>query len=81
MVRVSEKPNVAFEPSRPRMQTPSAVERIANFTTAARTERLTAEVLRLFKRNILDSIGCAFAALSGRPFHTLREQFRPVGRP
>lgn len=54
---------------------PTAVERIAAFTTAARPERLTPEVRKLFKRNILDSIGCAIAALPGPPFHALREQF------
>ena len=59
----------------------SAVERIATFTTAAKPERLTPEVRKLFKRNILDSIGCAIAALPGRPFHALREQFEEYRAP
>ena len=64
-------------------ETLSAVERIAKFTATARAERLTPEVRKLFKRNILDSIGCAIAALSGWPFQALREQFeeyRAAGR-
>src|SRR6202035_1222568 len=32
-------------------------------------------VRKLFKRNILDSLGCAIAALPGAPFAALREQF------
>ncbi len=43
----------------------SAVERIAAFAAAARPEHLTNDTRRLFKRNILDSLGCAIAALQG----------------
>ena len=68
-------------PLQPKTETPSAVERIANFTAAARAEHLTPEVRGLFKRNILDSIGCAIAALPGRPFHALREQFEEYRAP
>ena len=53
----------------------SAVERIAAFAAAARPEHLTNDIRRLFKRNILDSLGCAIAALRGQPFQALREQF------
>ena len=52
----------------------SAVERIAAFAAAARPEHLTNDTRRLFKRNILDSLGCAIAALQGQPFQALREQ-------
>jgi 2-methylcitrate dehydratase len=55
--------------------TRSAVERIAAFAAAARPERLTPDIRQLFKRNILDSLGCAIAALPGPPFQALREQF------
>ena len=41
----------------------TAVERIAAFTASARPRQLTDETRQLFKRNILDSIGCAIAAL------------------
>src|SRR5437879_1707434 len=53
----------------------SAVERIAGFAAAARPEQVTNDTRRLFKRNILDSLGCAIAALQGQPFQALREQF------
>src|SRR6202023_1062233 len=41
------------------VETRSAVERIAAFAGAARPERLTTDIRQLFKRNILDSLGCA----------------------
>ncbi len=44
-------------------QTGSAVERIAAFAAAAQAEQLTSDIRHLFKRNILDSVGCAIAAL------------------
>jgi len=34
-----------------------------------------ADIRKLFKRNILDSLGCAIAELPGAPFAALREQF------
>jgi 2-methylcitrate dehydratase len=55
--------------------TSSAVERIGAFAAAAQPEHLTAATRRLFKRNILDSLGCAIAALQGQPFQALRDQF------
>jgi 2-methylcitrate dehydratase len=64
-------------------ETRSAVERIAAFAAAARPEQLAPDIRQLFKRNILDSIGCAIAALPGSPFRALREQFeeyRALGR-
>lgn len=59
----------------------SAVERIAAFAAAARPAQLTSGIRHLFKRNILDSLGCAIAALSGQPFHPLREQFEEYRTP
>src|SRR5450755_3093277 len=59
----------------------SAVERIAAFAAVARPEHLTNDTRRLFKRNILDSLGCAIAALPGQPFHALREQFEEYRAP
>jgi 2-methylcitrate dehydratase len=38
------------------------------------TEALEAPNIHLFKRNILDSPGCAIALLSAEPFRALREQ-------
>src|SRR6202790_776213 len=59
----------------------SAVERIAAFAAAARPEQLTNKTRQLFKRNILDSLGCAIAALPGQPFQALREQFEEYRAP
>ena len=57
------------------------VERIATFAVAARPVHLTSEIRQLFKRNILDSLGCAIAALPGQPFQALREQFEEYRAP
>ena len=43
--------------------TGSAIERIGAFAAAAQPEQLTSDIRHLFKRNILDSVGCAIAAL------------------
>src|SRR5712671_2209595 len=80
--RETTRPNVAI-PTMTESKRHSAVERIAAFAAAARPEHLTSDTRRLFKRNILDSLGCAIAALHGQPFQALREQFeeyRAVGR-
>src|SRR6266853_203883 len=73
-------PNVVI-PTMTESNPRSAVEQIAAFAAAARPERLTNETLPLFKRNILDSIGCAIAALPGQPFQALREQFEEYRAP
>ena len=62
-------------------ETRSAVERIAAFAAAARPEHLTPDIRQRFKRNILDSLGCAIAALPGPPFRALREQFEEYRAP
>src|SRR6266853_2319857 len=62
-------------------ETRSVVERIAAFAVAAQPERLTPEIRRLFKRSILDSLACAIAALPGRPFAALRDQFEEYRAP
>ena len=59
----------------------SAVEEIAVFAAATRPEHLTNDTRRLFKRNILDSLGCAIAALPGQPFQALRQQFEEYRAP
>ena len=59
----------------------SAVERIAVFAASARPEHLRSDIRQLFKRNILDSLGCAIAGLQGRPFQALREQFEEYRAP
>ena len=59
----------------------STVERIGAFAEAAHPNQLAPDVRALFKRNILDSLGCAIAALPGRPFMSLREQFQEYRAP
>jgi 2-methylcitrate dehydratase len=59
----------------------SAVERIDAFAYSARPEHLRSDIRQLFKRNILDSIGCAIAGLQGKPFQALREQFEEYRAP
>jgi 2-methylcitrate dehydratase len=59
----------------------SAVEHIAVFAASARPEHLRSDIRQLFKRNILDSLGCAIAGLQGRPFQALREQFEEYRAP
>jgi 2-methylcitrate dehydratase len=59
----------------------SAVEHIATFAASARPEHLRSDIRQLFKRNILDSLGCAIAGLQGRPFQALREQFEEYRSP
>src|SRR5580700_6689549 len=58
-----------------------AVEQIAVFADSARPEHLRSDARQLFKRNILDSLGCAIAGLQGKPFHALREQFKEYRAP
>jgi 2-methylcitrate dehydratase len=64
-------------------ETRSAVERIGAFAAAARPEQLTTEIRQLFKRNILDSIACAIAAVAAPSLRLLRDQieeYRAPGR-
>ena len=57
------------------MSTPTTTQRIGTFAYDARAAHLTPQSRTVFKRNILDSLGCAIAALPGTPFKALREQF------
>jgi 2-methylcitrate dehydratase len=68
-------------PTPRKVEVRSAVERIASFATSARPEHLKCDIRQLFKRNILDSLGCAIAGLQGRPFQALREQFEEYRAP
>jgi 2-methylcitrate dehydratase PrpD len=46
----------------------SEVERIGAFAAAAREQQLKPNIRQLFKRNILDSLGCAIAAVPAARF-------------
>lgn len=59
----------------PKMTDLTTVQRIGTFASNANPRHLTPQARALFKRNILDSLGCAIAALPGAPFKALREQF------
>src|ERR1700758_2767942 len=52
-----------------------AVNAIAAFANRASARALKPDARKLYKRNILDSLGCAISALPGVPFAALREQF------
>src|SRR5580700_3962428 len=68
-------------PTLQEVQVRSAVQNIADFAASARREHLTTDIRQLYKRNILDSLGCAIAGLQGRPFQALREQFEEYRAP
>src|ERR1700761_1140971 len=53
----------------------STVSEIAGFADRAVSTSLTPDARKLYKRNILDSLGCAISALPGAPFAALRDQF------
>jgi 2-methylcitrate dehydratase len=53
-----------------------AVNAIAAFANRASVRALKPDIRKLFKRNILDSLGCAIAALPGVPFAALRDDGR-----
>jgi 2-methylcitrate dehydratase len=49
----------------------SAVEHIAVFAASARLDHLRSDIRQLFKRNVLDSLGCAIAGLQVAPYWKL----------
>jgi 2-methylcitrate dehydratase len=53
----------------------STVSEIAGFADRAVSASLKPDARKLYKRNILDSLGCAISALPGAPFAALRDQF------
>jgi 2-methylcitrate dehydratase len=68
-------------PTLQEVQVRSAVQHIAIFASSSRPEHLRSKIRQLYKRNILDSLGCAIAGLQGRPFRALREQFEEYRAP
>ena len=63
--------STAQMPDPQRLEARPAVARVAAFAAATRPERLAPDVRQLLKRNILDNLGCAIAALPGPPFQAL----------
>ena len=68
-------------PTQREVEVRSAVDQIAAFAASARPDHLRSDARQLFKRNILDSLGCAIAGLQGKPFQALREQFEEYRAP
>jgi 2-methylcitrate dehydratase len=62
------------------MSSLTTAQRIGHFAFGAHASHLTPHSRTVFKRNILDSLGCAIGALPGKPFKALREQFDEYGR-
>lgn len=56
-----------------------AIESLAEFVTAASADHLSAVSGKLLRRNVLDSIGCAIAALDGDAVRQVRAQIEEVG--
>jgi 2-methylcitrate dehydratase len=56
-----------------------AVDALADFVVAAEPAHLPDEALMLLRRNVLDSIGCAIAALDGETVRLVRDQVESVG--
>jgi 2-methylcitrate dehydratase len=55
------------------------VEALANFVVAADRGHLPDDAAMLMRRNVLDSLGCAIAALDGETVGSIREQVESVG--
>src|SRR5580693_1896685 len=76
-------PYTSRQGSKTQAETRSAVERIDAFAVCRPTGALDDRYSALFKRNILDSIGCAIAAVAGpslRPLRDQIEEYRAPGR-
>jgi 2-methylcitrate dehydratase len=53
-------------------------ETLAAFVNRVRFEDISSEVLARLKHNLLDTLGCAIAALAGEPVRAVREQVQEV---
>jgi 2-methylcitrate dehydratase len=56
-----------------------AVDALADFVVAAEPAHVPDEALMLLRRNVLDSVGCAIAALDGETVRLVRDQVESVG--
>ena len=59
--------------------TPSRSERLAAFVEGARWEGISPEARDALKIRVLDSLGCAFGALSGEPIRMIRQDIDEFG--
>ena len=56
-----------------------ALDALADFVVAAEPAHLPDDALMLLRRNVLDSVGCAIAALDGETVRAVRDQVESVG--
>ncbi|MDH6247661.1 MmgE/PrpD family protein [Mycobacterium sp. OTB74] len=56
-----------------------AVDRLAQFVVAAERAHIPDHALMLLRRNVLDSVGGAIAALDGEPLQQIRDQIEATG--
>lgn len=56
-----------------------AVDALADFVVAADPAHLSDDAVMLLRRNVLDSLGCAIAALDGETVRLVRDQVESVG--
>ena len=56
-----------------------ALDALADFVVAAEPAHLPEDALMLLRRNVLDSVGCAIAALDGETVRAVRDQVESVG--
>ena len=76
---LSEMPQ-AIKPA-PSPNKRSSLESIAKFAKSARPNQLSLRIRLLYKRNILDSLGCGIASQPGPPFKALRETLEEYRSP
>ena len=57
------------------------VQALADWVVAANSSNLGGSSPKLMRRNVLDSLGCAIAALDGETVQTLRDHIAPDGGP
>ena len=62
-----------------RRDEPPMAEQIARFASRAEFRHIPADALDRLKRNLLDSLGCAFGALEGPPVRLLADQIKRFG--
>src|SRR5258705_2371794 len=55
------------------------VDALAVFVVAAEPAPLPDDALMLLRRNVIDSVGCAIAALDGETVRAVRDQVESVG--
>lgn len=61
------------------MTDPYLVEELGRFVVSAEGTNISANARGTLKRNVLDTLGCAIAALDGEMIDAIRDQARPTG--